>query len=701
MKTARAIIVLLCTLATRYTVKADELPKRITATDDSAETKISWFSLEMYKAPSKISNESLDRMKNITTDVLNQEFIKLFYNFKSFDLSVESVEIISREITSVQKRGKGRSLRNHNRNAMSRDLQDETEPDIDSGPGTESGISITLSGTSTFFIQPVQSQNKIDKNIIESLNKKKVNNGLIEMFTVSDDIALADIYDVSAVEFVSNAPSLAPSNVPTASPEVAASSLPSAFTSKPSYKMASTFPSMLLSIGPSSSPTTLHSFSPTTSDFANKFLLDQIVDEDDAESTTIIWSGLILGAAFVVIFGLFIRKRKNDLDDEFTEDPNLSPKELGAKHTFPVYMPDIKDDFWDSTSPDESHQPNYDILKRYGTESATMIYNDADHLQDTPIRDNRQDAISPISDEQKEDAYRTIHQISNTLNVKSAATASGFFLQPETKDTENSRYHSDYVEDLDEKVLLTRRLQRESESSTFDDSHGSSGEQLDKCDGAFPCFGPSNDYLKPYKVISALEPSTGKNNMHPLDWSNKSEFDAISSASSITGNTEEEKEGRVVWEKYNRDGKNVKSHDGISSFTNGSLSTATSKDSKQLINDLVWLEKRISEVRGATSPETIVTNNESVMSPIMQNIFCRDCFAPPGKLNIIIQSTKDGPCVHSVYENSALAGQLFPGDLIIAVDNVDTRSMLADQVMKIMQAKNSSQRKITVLHFEE
>ena len=55
--------------------------------------------------------------------------------------------------------------------------------------------------------------------------------------------------------------------------------------------------------------------------------------------------------------------------------------------------------------------------------------------------------------------------------------------------------------------------------------------------------------------------------------------------------------------------------------------------------------------------------------------------------------------VHSVDEASTLHGQLFMGDLIIAVDNVDTRSMRAEQVMKLMQSMIEQERKITVLHF--
>eukprot|EP00980_Cylindrotheca_fusiformis_P001247 scaffold332_cov117-Cylindrotheca_fusiformis.AAC.7 len=86
---------------------------------------------------------------------------------------------------------------------------------------------------------------------------------------------------------------------------------------------------------------------------------------------------------------------------------------------------------------------------------------------------------------------------------------------------------------------------------------------------------------------------------------------------------------------------------------------------------------------------------------VMSSIVCRDCYAPAGKLNIVIHSTKDGPAVHSVKPGSSLEGHIYPGDLIISVDNVDTRSFTAEHVMKMMAAKSRQERKITVLHFEE
>jgi hypothetical protein len=142
--------------------------------------------------------------------------------------------------------------------------------------------------------------------------------------------------------------------------------------------------------------------------------------------------------------------------------------------------------------------------------------------------------------------------------------------------------------------------------------------------------------------------------------------------------------------------------------------------SRQLINDLVWLEKKIATVRGETkltrsTPEDSVmydpnrnqdeaesSNDYSCSSDKdASNIVCRDCFAPPGKLQIVIHSTKDGPAVHTVKDGSSLEGEILPGDLIISVDNIDTRTCTAEEVMKMMASKGDQERKITVLRFLE
>ena len=226
------------------------------------------------------------------------------------------------------------------------------------------------------------------------------------------------------------------------------------------------------------------------------------------------------------------------------------------------------------------------------------------------------------------------------------------------------------------------------------------------------------------------------NAMHPLDWSYKSGDAGSVGESTISENEQLTTNERTqyIFKKGNSQtiklGESLQSIDLMeNSKTPKSEATKESvaSASRQLINDLVWLEKKIAGVKHtpgieATDSLSYVSNDNdefrSVASrdsqdeeaptvstgqnnSVMSSIVCRDCYAPPGKLNIVIHSTKDGPAVHTVKEGSSLEGHIFPGDLIISVDNVDTRSYTAEEVMKMMASKSDQERKITVLHFEE
>jgi C-terminal processing protease CtpA/Prc len=170
---------------------------------------------------------------------------------------------------------------------------------------------------------------------------------------------------------------------------------------------------------------------------------------------------------------------------------------------------------------------------------------------------------------------------------------------------------------------------------------------------------------------------------------------------------------------FNLPPNNYESPTSEASFTTGVSSTTIGSDvsrSKELIQDILWLEKKIAD-RSTTYAGTLATEDnyydycseEDTMFIADENttkdknpgreLRCRDCFAPPGKLNIVIRTSADGPIVHTVDESSVLSGQLFKGDLIIAVDDTDTRNMRAEAVMKLMHSKIDRERKITVLHF--
>ena len=63
--------------------------------------------------------------------------------------------------------------------------------------------------------------------------------------------------------------------------------------------------------------------------------------------------------------------------------------------------------------------------------------------------------------------------------------------------------------------------------------------------------------------------------------------------------------------------------------------------------------------------------------------------APPGPLGILIDSSKDGPSIFSIKDTSPLKHLVEPGDVILSVDGVDTKSMDAVAVANWISSKPS------------
>ena len=151
----------------------------------------------------------------------------------------------------------------------------------------------------------------------------------------------------------------------------------------------------------------------------------------------------------------------------------------------------------------------------------------------------------------------------------------------------------------------------------------------------------------------------------------------------------------------------------------------------RFISDLVWLEKKISDENDASkereaveltindfgtkendsfsyecdafSPRSLCYEDDTTTITSKANsqtmsIACRDCYIPPGHIAIEIISTKDGPMIKSVGGRS-MEDHLNAGDLIIAVDDQDTRSLSAEQVMSALSSRSKYERKLTVLQF--
>jgi C-terminal processing protease CtpA/Prc len=94
----------------------------------------------------------------------------------------------------------------------------------------------------------------------------------------------------------------------------------------------------------------------------------------------------------------------------------------------------------------------------------------------------------------------------------------------------------------------------------------------------------------------------------------------------------------------------------------------------------------------------LLTVNKSM--PTEDSIYCVATVtisAPPGRLGIVIDTTNEGPLVYHVLDDSPLLNKLHPGDFIISMNDVDTRSMSSSQLSDIIRQTSESYRMLTVL----
>ena len=71
--------------------------------------------------------------------------------------------------------------------------------------------------------------------------------------------------------------------------------------------------------------------------------------------------------------------------------------------------------------------------------------------------------------------------------------------------------------------------------------------------------------------------------------------------------------------------------------------------------------------------------------------------APPGPLGIIIDTTSEGPMIHSLKPTSQLLGLVDSGDVIVGLDGVDTRNMTAATFTRLMAKRSQGERTITMI----
>lgn len=108
------------------------------------------------------------------------------------------------------------------------------------------------------------------------------------------------------------------------------------------------------------------------------------------------------------------------------------------------------------------------------------------------------------------------------------------------------------------------------------------------------------------------------------------------------------------------------------------------------------------------------------ISSMLNSRVRRDLVAPAGKLGIMVANTagfvsvfdmneynihifchtqqlSQGPAVHTMREGSPMEGLIFVNDIIIAINDINTRDFTATQITKMMKETVDQERKITVL----
>ena len=131
------------------------------------------------------------------------------------------------------------------------------------------------------------------------------------------------------------------------------------------------------------------------------------------------------------------------------------------------------------------------------------------------------------------------------------------------------------------------------------------------------------------------------------------------------------------------------------------ISVASSGDSS-VLSGFINEDASLKQILKAHLQQGIVdfkdeeSQEEDPMDSCEEQRFQRVFTAPPGKLGLIIDTTKLGPVIYQVKDGSSLKGKVFPGDRIIGVDNIDTRGMTASFVTEIMARKADVEKTMTV-----
>ena len=105
----------------------------------------------------------------------------------------------------------------------------------------------------------------------------------------------------------------------------------------------------------------------------------------------------------------------------------------------------------------------------------------------------------------------------------------------------------------------------------------------------------------------------------------------------------------------------------------------------------------LNEVKVSVPTDAADHELESTMNEAERVRRIRTEIAPSGKLGLIIDTTSEGPIVHKLKPDSPMEGLLFPGDIFVSIDNVDTKAMSAKAISTIMTNTATKKRTLMVV----
>jgi len=94
-------------------------------------------------------------------------------------------------------------------------------------------------------------------------------------------------------------------------------------------------------------------------------------------------------------------------------------------------------------------------------------------------------------------------------------------------------------------------------------------------------------------------------------------------------------------------------------------------------------------------------DDRTTLSNIMNHPGSYVVYAPSGQIGIVVDTSKEGPSVHSLKSTSPMLGLISPGDLIVALDGEDTRNFSAAALTRLMAKKSRQKERKIMLYSQE